>query len=182
MSDSLKSASQHQVNRAATAAPRASRTLGKKELRRADEALQKLLDRKLFAEALAKARKMTQRFPEHGPGWKKLGALLCWSNLFGEALIPLGNSVRLLPNDAEAHSNHGVALLHEKCVREAIVNFERAIELNPRFAAAHYHLGMTHLQEQRYAEGEASLRTAVALRPDYLTDDVRPAHSELLHL
>jgi predicted O-linked N-acetylglucosamine transferase (SPINDLY family) len=151
-------------------------------LRRADEALQKLLDRKLFAEALAKARQMAQRFPEHGPGWKKLGALLCWNNRFAEALIPLGNSVRLLPNDAEAHSNHGVALLHEKRVGEALAEFERAIELNPRFAAAHYHLGMTHLQEQRYPEGEACLLTAVALRPGYLTDAVRPVHSELLHL
>lgn len=156
-----------------------------KDLRVVDEqanALTTMIAEKRFDEALVLARDMTERFPEHGPGWKRLGALLWWKGSFDEALIPMQNSVRLLPRDAEAHSNLGMAFLQRKRVIEAADYFRTAIGLDSRCAAAHYHLGMTHLQEHRFADAEASLRTAVSLRPDYLDAEIKPARSDLLFL
>ncbi|HWJ33812.1 MAG TPA: tetratricopeptide repeat protein, partial [Steroidobacteraceae bacterium] len=159
----------------------ASRRESRMERAQADT-LQIMIAQKRFADALVAARDMTQRFPEHGLGWKQLGALLWWKGFSDEAFVPMQNSVRLMPRDAEAHSNFGMALIHRKRVEDALKHFRRALEIDPRFAAAHYHLGMLHMEEQRYAEAETSLRTAVALRPDYLAAEVRPAHSDLLYL
>jgi predicted O-linked N-acetylglucosamine transferase (SPINDLY family) len=141
-----------------------------------------LIAQKRHSEALALARTLTERFPDDGLGWKKLGALLWWQELGDEALIAMQRSVQLLPQDAEAHSNFGMALLRRKRFDDAVKSIERAIEIDPCFAAAHYHLGMMHVVGQRYAEAEASLRVAVSLRPDYLTAEVRPVHSDLLFL
>jgi predicted O-linked N-acetylglucosamine transferase (SPINDLY family) len=144
--------------------------------------LQSLIEKKRIPEALALARRITLRYPEHGPGWKQLGALLWWQNKCDEALIPMRNSVRLLPDDAEAHSNFGMALFRDKKIDEATQYFRRAIAIDPRCAAAHYHLGMYLVMEQQFAEAEASLRAAVSLRPDYLDAEVRPVYSDLLFL
>jgi predicted O-linked N-acetylglucosamine transferase (SPINDLY family) len=167
---------------AETKRTRAARRQEARILREQDEELSTLIALKRIDEALVMARAITERFPEHGLGWKRLGALLWWKGLSEEAFNPMENSVRLLPRDAEAHNNFGTALLKRKRGDDAVKSFRRAIDIDPRFAAAHYHLGIIHLEEHRFAEAEASLRVAVSLRPDYLTAEVSPVHSDLLFL
>jgi predicted O-linked N-acetylglucosamine transferase (SPINDLY family) len=146
------------------------------------DVLMSMIAQNRLGEALHLARSMTEHFPDHGFGWKSLGALLWGQRRAEEAVGPMRKSVQFLPLDAEAHSNFGVVLLIRKQRTEALQALERAIEIDPRFAAAHYHLGLTYLAEHRFAEAEASLRTAVELRPDYLTSEVKPLHSDLLFL
>jgi predicted O-linked N-acetylglucosamine transferase (SPINDLY family)/Flp pilus assembly protein TadD len=162
--------------------PRLPRRKDSRAVRKQADALTLLIAQKRIAEALVLARAMTERFPQHGLGWKQLGALLWWQGSFEEAFIPMQDSVRLSPQDAEAHNNFGMALLKLRRVDEAVSHFRTAIEIDPRCAAAHYHLGMTHLEEHRFAEAETSLRTAVSLRPDYLDAEIKPVHSDLLFL
>jgi protein O-GlcNAc transferase len=152
-----------------------------RDLRRHDIALQAAIKGGRTAEALGLAGAMTERFPEHGVGWKTLGALLWWEKRTDEALIPMQRAVHLMPKDAEAHSNLGMAWFKLKRIDDALASFTRALEIDRDFAAAHYHLGMTHLLQERYAEAEASLRHAVRLRPDYLTNDPL-LYSDLLFL
>ena len=117
---------------------------------------------------------MTERFPNHGFGWKLLGAVLRSQGRRVEALMPLQKAAELLPEDAEAHSNLGNALREQGRLAEAEANCRRALEINPDYAQAHCNLGVALLEQGRIAEAEASCRRALAIKPDFAE-----AHSNL---
>ena len=145
-------------------------------------ALLKLMAQRRFKDASALARSMTERFPEHGLGWKVFGALL-WSEGYPEAaLTAMRTSTRLLPQDAEAHSNLGIALASLKRFDEAEVWLRRALAIDPGFAPAHYRLGMYYELQARYEESESSLRAAKAARSGPLTTDDEHGYSNLMYV
>jgi protein O-GlcNAc transferase len=150
--------------------------------RRQDDLLVALVRNRRFADALALARSMTQRFPDHGLGWKILGVLLGADGNTGDALAAMQTSIRLCPKDAEAHSNLGTLLTHLQRYAEAETCHQRALEIDPASAAAHYRLGMTYESQGRYAEAEAALRTGVALRTGHAEGDHDQNHSNLLFI
>ena len=150
--------------------------------REQDNALLALLGQRKFAEALVEARAMTQRFPEHGLGWKILGALLGADARTDEAVAAMQKSTRLMPDDAEAHSNLGTTLTKLNRYQEAEACHRRALEIDPAFATAHYRLGMTYEQQGRYAEAEASLRTGISLKTDYADGEDTHHYSNLLFI
>jgi len=137
---------------------------------------------KRFPEALPLARKMTQRFPDQGLGWKYLGGLLWTEGNAEQALSAMRKSTRLLPRDAEAHSNLGIALAALKRFEDAEPWFRKAVSIDSTFAAAYYHLGMCLEPQARYGAAEASIRTAISLQSPSL--DVASEHvfSNLLYL
>jgi predicted O-linked N-acetylglucosamine transferase (SPINDLY family) len=110
---------------------------------------------------------MTEHFPEHGFGWKVLGALLRSQGNSAEALLPLQKSAQLEPQDAQAQSNLGLVLSDLNRLPEAEACHRQALALNPRFADTHNNLGTTLKLQGRLAEAEASFQTAIALNPDY---------------
>ncbi|MDB6084518.1 MAG: tetratricopeptide 2 repeat protein, partial [Gammaproteobacteria bacterium] len=167
----------------ATSTPtRAARRREARVLRREDGELLALVGQRRFAEALAHARRMTQRFPEHGLGWKIFGALLWAEGIVDEALAAMQSSVRLMPQDPETHSNLGVSLAKLKRYDEAETHLRRALAIDSAFPGAYYRLGMAYELQGRYAEAEAVLRTAISLRSDPPSVDDEQGYSNLLYM
>lgn len=135
-----------------------------------------------FAEALAAARTLTQRFPDRGLGWKVLGALLWEEGAREESLAAMQTSARLLPQDAEAHRNLGATLINMERFEEAAHCLRRSLELDPDLAAPHEGLGNAYQLQGRYTEAEASVRKAIALKSDDAVSGRSLVYSSLLFM
>lgn len=122
-----------------------------------------LLDEGRFDEGIALAGAMTERFPQHGFGWKILAALLRSQGESEKALICAQKAAQLLPKDAEAQTNFGLVLGDLKRFKEATVAHRRALKLEPRFAEAYNNLGNALKMQGHLLEAEASYRKALAL-------------------
>ena len=120
-----------------------------------------------YEEAATQARTMTERFPQHGFGWKVSGAVLKQIGRSAEALAPLQKAAALSPGDAEAHFNLGLVLHDLGRLEEAEASYRRALQINPEYAGAHYNLGITLMRLGRLEEAEGSYRSAVQIRPQY---------------
>jgi protein O-GlcNAc transferase len=147
-----------------------------------DAAMLALVEQRRFDEARALAAAMTDEFPEHGLGWKVLGAMLWLAGESEDALTAMRTSARLMPADAETHSNLGMILAKMKRFEEGDAYLHRAIEIDPTFAAARYRQGMSYELQGRYTEAEVSLRSAIALRSNTLTTDDEQGYSNLLYI
>lgn len=110
---------------------------------------------------------MTERFPQHGFGWKILGAVFQQQGRLEEALQAKKQATRLLPEDAEAHNNLGHALQELGRLSDAEDSLRTALALNPDYPSAYNNLGRTLQQMGRLNEAETSLCRALALKPDY---------------
>jgi predicted O-linked N-acetylglucosamine transferase (SPINDLY family) len=172
---------------AALQVERASRKPSAAELRRRAKAIQRqetkvltLVNQGLSREALPLARDMTKKYPDHGMGWKILGALLWAVGKIEEAVEAMQVSVRLLPHDAEAHKNLAAAINEGPRVQEAEHYLRRALQIDPNTAQAHLILGHNYQLQGRYAEARASLQAAIALQTKSAATGIDPAHSLLL--
>lgn len=130
-----------------------------------EDALLALVEQGRLAEARTLACAMTEEFPEHGPGWKTLGALLWAQGSRDAAVAALRNAVRLLPDDAEAHGNFGAAMLQLGELTEAQRHLDAAVKIRPN-PAAHRQLAQIHVEHGQLAEAATQLRAAIALAPD----------------
>ena len=120
-----------------------------------------------FSEAEHLARKMTDRFPDQGFGWKILGAVNKLQGATMESLVPMQKAAKLLPMDVDVHSNLGVALHDLGRLEEAEASYRRALEINPLVAEVHSNLGNTLRELGRLEEAEASCRRALEIKSDY---------------
>lgn len=151
-------------------------------LRKQEKSLLSLVERRKFPDAHALARSMTERFPQHGLGWKVLGAFVSAEGRFQDALVPMQNAVRLMPGDAEAHVNLGMNLFRLDRFDEAEAQLKQAIALDPTLTSAHFRLAMIYGLRNRYAESEECLRRGFALNSDYVPGDLELSFSNLLFL
>ncbi|MFC5475992.1 tetratricopeptide repeat protein [Paraherbaspirillum soli] len=138
------------------------------------EALATLYSQGRFAEAETLARALTAADPQHGFGWKVLGAVLQQQGRLEQALLPMQTAAALLPQDVETHSNLGITLTNLGRLSEAEASYRRALELQPTAAEAHNNLGVTLKNQGRLSEAEARYRRALELKPAYAE-----AHSNL---
>jgi predicted O-linked N-acetylglucosamine transferase (SPINDLY family) len=169
----------------AAAAPKPSRASRRRdaiEIRRQESAVLALVQERRFLDALPLARGLTERFPEHGAGWKILGAMLWAAGPPEDALAAMHASVRLLPEDAEAHCNLGTALNKLRRLDEAEQWLRHALQIDPNFAAAHSQLGDNFQLQGRYEEAEAGFRRAIALYPDDGSNDSDVPYAGLLFM
>jgi tetratricopeptide (TPR) repeat protein len=90
-----------------------------------------------YTETETIARGLTDRFPDHGFGWKVLGVVLKSQGHVVEALEPMQKAAALLPEDAEAHSNLGTTLNQLDRLEEAEASYRRALEIKPHPCPAH---------------------------------------------
>jgi predicted O-linked N-acetylglucosamine transferase (SPINDLY family) len=141
---------------------RADRRREERLLKDQERAIEGLLKKGRFAEGLDLAHTMTASFPEHGPGWKILGALQWAAGNVADGVGAMETAARLLPQDAETHTNLGVTLTKLERFAEAEKYLRKAVDIDPTFTAAHVHLGNWFQLQGRYAEAEESLRRAVA--------------------
>jgi predicted O-linked N-acetylglucosamine transferase (SPINDLY family) len=180
-----RSAPEPDANAAASAPPRPSRAQRRSEahaFRKQEKSVLSLIEHRKFPEAHALALGMTERFPEHGFGWKVLGAFVSAQGRFEDALDPMRHAVRLLPGDAEAHVNLGMNLFRLDRFDEAEAELKHAIALDPTLTSAHFRLGMVYGLRNRYAEAEECLRRGFALNSDYVPGDLELSFSNLLFL
>lgn len=113
------------------------------------------------------AQSMTVRFPQHGFGWKVLGAVYKQMGRNAEALVPMQKALALSPGDADVHYNLGLTLLDLGRLQEAESSFRHAIQINPDFYQAHGSLGVVLQGLGRLTEAEASYRQAIKMVPNY---------------
>ncbi|MBU0623099.1 MAG: tetratricopeptide repeat protein [Gammaproteobacteria bacterium] len=129
------------------------------------DALAALFNQGRLSEAELQAQALTQRFPQHGFGWKVLGLALKQQGRNADALTPMQKAAVLSPKEADAHSNLGVTLHDLGRLAEAEASYRRALKLKPDYADAHCNLG-TLLQEMgRLDEAETELRRALKINP-----------------
>ncbi len=152
----------------------------RQQLRRDETALLALVKDLQIDAALAAARSMTERHPEHGVGWKVLGAMLWARGAFEESYAALRTSVRLMPGDAEAHCNLGIVLNHAKLLDEAEQCLKAARRLAPKLVTPHARLGDNYQMQGRYAEARASFQRALELAGDEFSPTTHAMHTGLL--
>ncbi len=138
------------------------------------EALVSMFTEGRLAEAAALAQSMTERFPQHGFGWKVLGAALKQMGRSADALAPMQKAAALAPDDADAHINLGIALHDLGRLNEAEASLRRALQIRPDYDQARYNLGNTLHALDRLDEAEASYRRTLRINPDFAD-----AHSNL---
>jgi tetratricopeptide (TPR) repeat protein/2-polyprenyl-3-methyl-5-hydroxy-6-metoxy-1,4-benzoquinol methylase len=137
-------------------------------------ALTALFNQGQFAEAVRLAQALTERYPQHGIGWKALGTAYLQMNRIEDALIPMQKATARLPNDTEAHNNLGITLHELGRHTEACSSYQRALKLNPASAGAHSNLGAALQSQGKLDEAEMHYRRAIKANPDYAK-----AHSNL---
>ncbi|TLD44077.1 MAG: Beta-barrel assembly-enhancing protease [Accumulibacter sp.] len=126
-----------------------------------------LYQRGEYAAGEVAARRLTERHPQDGRGWKILGALLKAQGRDGAALPAMRHAVELLPDDEQALSNLGLVLAALGQLAEAEGCHRRALAIRDDFAEAHYNLGNTLLAQGRHEDAATSYRRATDLRPDF---------------
>jgi len=87
------------------------------------------------------ARRMTERFPAYGFGWKALGVVLKKQGCNKDALRSMQKAALLLPSDCEVLYNVGLILKDEGQLDDAANSFRRAVEIRPDFMEARISLG-----------------------------------------
>ena len=120
-----------------------------------------------YEDAERLAISITQRFPEHQPGWKILGVVFGQTGRIPEALVALKKAIALTPEDAEAHTNLGVMLQELGRLEEAATSYRQAITAKPDYIDAHYNLGVTLQGLNKLLEAEASYTHTTKLKPDF---------------
>ena len=118
-----------------------------------------------YSAALSRAERMTLRFPQHGLGWKVLGATLRQMGQSSNALTPLQNAAALLHSDAGVQVSLGNTLKDMGRLDEAEASYRRALEIRPDLPEAYFNQGNVLQDLGRLNEAEASYRRALAFKP-----------------
>ena len=115
--------------------------------------------------AEAMARGLTERFPQHGFGWKALGAVLMSQQRYAEALEPLQRAAILFP-DAENKSNLGTVLQRLGQYTKAEKCYRNSIEIDPGNVNALSNMGMIFSEQGRLGEAETCFKKVLEINPD----------------
>ena len=118
------------------------------------------------ADAKALARTLIAQFPNHGLGYKVLGAILHSNGQLAESMAVKIQAANLLPNDVGVLSNLGSLLCDLGNFHEAEGYLRRALAIRTD-AFAHYLLGNALYAQNRFADAEACYRCALDTAPAY---------------
>lgn len=129
--------------------------------------LAELFNQKKNQECEAMAREVIRSYPDHGFGWKVLGAVLSRQGQMSEAVVAKQRASELSPKDADAHFNLGNSLSELRRFAEAESAYRQALVLRPDAPAIHNFLGACLKELGRTTEAESCYRQAIALQPDY---------------
>lgn len=121
-----------------------------------------------YAEGEVGAKEITIRFPQHGVGWKVLGAMLKLQGRYAEAFEAMQKAAELSPRDADAHNNLGNIFWEQGRFTEAESNYRNALEIKPDFAEVHNNLGNALKKQGRLIDAETSYRRALEIKTNYV--------------
>ncbi len=116
-------------------------------------------------ETARSARKMTERFPDHGFGWKVLAVALHRLTQYDEALKYARIAHDLWPNDEDTLQVLGSILASKGLHAEAEAMCRRLIELNPKRAEGLRVLSIILQETGRLDEAEQFARRSMELDP-----------------
>lgn len=116
-------------------------------------------------EAIALAKALTVRFPDHPFAWKVLGAVLGSQRRYEESVAAKQRALHLSPADPEAHNGLGVTYLEVNQPAEAEHSFREALTLRPAYADAHANLGNALKELERFEDAHSHYRAAIGLQP-----------------
>lgn len=119
-----------------------------------------------YEEAAHRAKGLTERFPDHGFGWKILGTCTLLLGRNGDALPLFLKAAGLLPDDPDIHCNIGIIYYELNQLNEAEYYCRYALKLRPNDAIAHNNLGNILSSLGRLDEAEACFRRAMENNPD----------------
>lgn len=114
------------------------------------------------------ARSLSVRFPQHGFGWKVLGAVLQAQGRTAEAFICCQEAANLMPQDAEALGNLAALLEEQNRLTEAAACLQQAVALAPGDASGHLALASIQRSQGQLNQAVINLRRALALDPNYV--------------
>ncbi len=118
-----------------------------------------------YDEAARVARSLTERFPDHGFGWKVLGVAHKQMGRNQKALPAMQKAAELSPRDVEAHYNLGVTLQALGRLEAAEASYRQALFIKADYADAHSNLGVVLQAHGHLEQAEASYRRALQLKP-----------------
>jgi predicted TPR repeat methyltransferase len=119
-----------------------------------------------LVQAEAHCRRLTQRHPQDGFGWKVLGATLRQMKQVEASLEPMQIAAKLMPGDWEAFNNLGTTLdlLGQAAFAEAC--FDHALKLRPDFLEAWRNAAENLRRQNKPAQALGAYRQVCALAPD----------------
>jgi predicted O-linked N-acetylglucosamine transferase (SPINDLY family) len=126
-------------------------------------ALAELYNTGQVEKALAGARTFTERFPDHGYGWKVLSVSLHKLGKYDEALAHALTSNKLTPDDTDILQIAGGVLASKGQYEQAEVLINRLLELRPDYWEAHRVKGIIMASTGRFDVAEKFCRTALEL-------------------
>ena len=129
------------------------------------DALVELFVQGQFDFAAAEAKRLTEKFPDQGFGWKGLGVAYKELGRNEEALEPMKRAVALFPSDVEAQYNLGVVLQALGRMDEAESSYRKSLGIDPDYVDAHVNLGVLLHGYKHFEEAERSLRRALEIMP-----------------
>lgn len=118
-----------------------------------------------LAESEQLANHMTQRYPNHGFGWKVLGTIRQQQGRQDEALFALKKAADYLPQDSEAQYNLGNYYYDSARLNEAAACYQKAVKIEPGFAKAYFNLGSVQKDQKQFAAAETSYKKALKISP-----------------
>lgn len=134
------------------------------------QALAELYNGKHVQEALDTARSFTERFPQHGFGWKVLAASLHRIKQFDEALAHALTALELAPQDADVLQIAAGVLITKGRYEEAEKLCQQLVEARPDYAEGYRVMGILMTSMGRFDDGERLCRKAMELDgPSWMT-------------
>lgn len=121
-----------------------------------------------IADVITRAEALTQRYPNHGLGWKMLGYILHLQGQMSDSAVLLQRAAECSPNDVEVHNLRGNVLLGLGRVNEAENSYRQAAAVNPKYAETYSNLGNVLRILGKFQDAETSCRQAIKLRPDFV--------------
>jgi len=119
-------------------------------------------------EAIAGARRFTQRWPGQAIGWNVLAASQQAAARPDEAVTAYERALELEPDNADAWNNLGLMLAQLGRAQEAAERHARALEVRPQFPKAQYNRGLALAQLGEHEAAEAAFRRVLEERPDFV--------------
>lgn len=119
------------------------------------------------ADAVAVARRFTQRWPHAAAGWGVLSESAAALGLLDEAIEAGRRLVRLDSGNAQAHAGLGTLLQEAGQPEAALEAYRQALEIRPDAAGIRYNLANALRDLGRLDEAVAAYRQALEQRPDW---------------
>ena len=118
------------------------------------------------AQALKKAKALTERQPKNLAAWKQFSAELSEAGYLEEALEALKSALALKPDDAEVLALQGRMTHQQGDPERGLAYLHKAIELRPNYAKAQHYIGYIYYTQARFDEALQHAEIACRLAPD----------------